>query len=160
MKKSFYIIAAALLMMGCQNKQEESTVHEEQDTTTVETVNDNGYKSPIYDRLCAELDSAEIYNDDIIYGYWFKPHEACDVNIFLHKNNTYELKYYDVTVDNEIKNYSKKGTFTFDGKVIKLSSDDGWDKCFNGVLYYRNNGAHYYIADKNDKVFYLVKGSD
>jgi len=26
------------------------------------------------DDSCLKLDSADVYNDSILYGYWFKPH--------------------------------------------------------------------------------------
>lgn len=118
-----------------------------------------GFEHPVLDQLSAELNPDEIYNDDVIYGYWFKPHEANAVNIFLHKNNTYEFRYYIVDEKDSIINMFRKGTFAVDGKAIKLSSDDGWDKSFEGIMYYRNNGTNYYLADKNE-LFYLVKGSD
>jgi hypothetical protein len=127
---------------------------QESDTATVEVSN-----HPITDMLYAELDSADIYNDSILYGYWFKPHEACDVNIFFHKDNTYEFKYYEVGKGDEIINKNKKGSFTFDGKVIKLTSDEGWNDYFNGVMYYKHNGTNYYLTDKGEGL-YLVKGSD
>ena len=53
----------------------------------------------------------------------------------------------------------KKGTFTFDGKMIRLSSEDGWDKSFNGELYRNHNGVNGFLTDKTDS-FYLIKGSD
>ena len=53
----------------------------------------------------------------------------------------------------------KKGTFTVNGKAIKLSSADGWDKAFNGELYCEHNGTNAFLTDKKDS-FYLVKGSD
>ena len=59
----------------------------------------------------------------------------------------------------EIINKNKKGSFTFDGKVIKLTSDEGWNDYFNGVMYYKHNGTNYYLTDKGEGL-YLVKGSD
>ena len=98
-------------------------------------------------------------NDSILYGYQFKPHEACYVNVFFHKDNTYEFKYYEVGKGDEIIDMNKNGTFTFDGKVITLASDDGWDEYFNGVMYYKHNGTNFYLTDKEEGL-YLVKGSD
>lgn len=114
---------------------------------------------PILDQLSAELDSDEIYDDGVIYGYWFKPHEANAVNIFLHKNNTYEFRYYIVDEKDSIIKMFRKGTFIVEDNAIKLSSADGWDKSFNGILYYDNNGTNSYLTDKNEQL-YLVKGSD
>ena len=44
----------------------------------------------------------------------------------------------------------KKGTFSFDGKVITLASDEGWDDYFNGVMYYKHNGTNFYLTDKEE----------
>ncbi len=148
----------SLFVLGlesCKNRTEKGVPQQqESDTATIEISS-----RPITDMLYAELDSADIYNDSILYGYWFKPHEACDVNIFFHKDNTYEFKYYEVGKGDEIINKNKKGSFTFDGKVIKLTSDERWDDYFNGVMYYKHNGTNYYLTDKG-KGLYLVKGSD
>ena len=115
--------------------------------------------SPIYRQLLEELDSTEIFNDSIIYGYWLKPHEASAVNIFFHKDNTYEFKYYLVDKKDNIINKTKKGRFITKGEVIALESDDGWDDFFNGVMYYKHNGTNFYLTDKEGSL-YLVKGSD
>ena len=114
---------------------------------------------PITDRLYAELDSSEVYNDSILYGYWFKPHEASAVNIFFHKDNTYEFKYYLVDKKDNIINKSKNGRFIIKGEVITLDSDEGWNDYFNGVMYYKHNGTNFYLTDKEEEL-YLVKGSD
>lgn len=118
-----------------------------------------GYHDSVEEQLYAELDSDEVYDDKVLFGYWFKPHEANAVNIFLHKNYTYEFNYYIVNEKDSIIQLFKKGTFTFDGKVIKLSATEGWDKIFNGELYYDHNGTNAFLTDKKES-FYLVKGSD
>ena len=114
---------------------------------------------PITDGQYSELDSSEVYNDSILYGYWFKPHEASYVNIFFHKDDTYEFKYYEVGKDDRIIEKLKKGKFAFDGKMITLESDEGWNDYFNGVMYYKHNGTNFYLTDKEEEL-YLVKGSD
>ncbi len=119
----------------------------------------------IYDFLCAELDSTEIYDDSILYGYWFKPHEASAVNIFFHKNGRFEFKYYTVENDTSIIDAVKIGSFTIGEankkktRMIKLKADNGWDKSFDSIIYYKNNGTNFYLTDKKEKM-YLVKGSD
>lgn len=122
--------------------------------------------SPVYKKLIQELDSTEIYDDSIIYGYWFKPHEASAVNIFFHKDNTFEFKYYIVQNDTTIIDVVKKGTFNVgDADVnktrdITLVTEDGWnDGGFNGTIKHKNNRTHYYLEDKESGL-YLVKGSD
>jgi hypothetical protein len=158
MRQTVIALFLFFLILGstsCNSRTQKGVPQQqESDTATVEVSN-----HPITDMLYAELDSADIYNDSILYGYWFKPHEACDVNIFFHKDNTYEFKYYEVGKGDEIINKNKKGSFTFDGKVIKLTSDEGWNDYFNGVMYYKHNGTNYYLTDKGEGL-YLVKGSD
>ena len=158
MRQTVIALFLFFLILGstsCNSRTQKGVPQQqESDTATVEVSN-----HPITDMLYAELDSADIYNDSILYGYWFKPHEACDVNIFFHKDNTYEFKYYEVGKGDEIIDKNKKGSFTFDGKVIKLTSDDGWNDYFNGVMYYKHNGTNYYLTDKGEGL-YLVKGSD
>ena len=158
MRQTVIALFLFFLILGstsCNSRTQKGVPQQqESDTATVEVSS-----HPITDMLYAELDSADVYNDSILYGYWFKPHEACDVNIFFHKDNTYEFKYYEVGKGDEIINKNKKGSFTFDGKVIKLTSDEGWNDYFNGVMYYKHNGTNYYLTDKGEGL-YLVKGSD
>jgi hypothetical protein len=121
---------------------------------------------PITDRLYAELDSSEVYNDSIIYGYWFKPHEASAVNIFFHKNGTFEFKYYIAENDTTIIDVVKKGTFSVGEadinhqSVITLVADDGWDNnVFNGRLLHKR-WRFFYSLENKESGLYLVKGSD
>ena len=151
--KSYLLILVVAAILGACNSnpkdsKETSTAVQKKTDTVIS-------KHPILDQLYAELDSSEVYNDSILFGYWFKPHEAISVNIFFHKDNTYIFKYYD----NNLKDIIKKGTFTFDGKVVRLASDSGWDELFDGVLYYKHNGINYYLTDSDNELI-LVKGSD
>ena len=127
-------------------------------TQPTQSHNDDTIKSkieserPVYDRLLLELDSIEIYNDSIIYGFWFQPHAALEVNLFLHKNGRFELKKCDVT---------KRGTFKIDGYMVKLIADDGWgNEQFDGRVFHKHNGTNFYLTDSNENYLYLVKGSD
>lgn len=163
MKKLFLFILVLICigwMICCPSFRERNL-----ETSLDDSINDNEeitsaiYEHPVTDQLYAELDSNEVYDEKVLFGYWFKPREANAVNIFLHKDYTYEFNYYMVNEKDSIILYSKKGTFAFDGKVIKLSSPDSWDKAFNGELYYEYNGTNAYLTDKTES-FYLVKGSD
>lgn len=147
------LVIVSIILAACHSTHKES---KETTAAVVEGKTETVVsKRPISDQLYAELDSAEVYNDSILFGYWFKPHEASSVNIFFHKDNTYEFKYYD----NDLKDILKKGTFVFDGKVIRLASDSGWDKLFDGILYYKHNGTNFYLTDSDNELI-LVKGSD
>ena len=150
------LTVAALSLTACRNgTMKEHPMDMKSDSSAV-GVSDH----PITDKLYAELDSAEVYNDSILFGYWFKPHEANSVNVFFHKDNTYEFKYYIVPNDSTIIDVVKKGTYTIDGEVIRLIANDGWDeKEFDGIMYHKNNGTNYYLTDKYGEL-YLVKGSD
>ena len=157
MKKFFptIILIAVIAFAACNNKTRKDLTLEIQSDSSAVVVSSH----PITDRLYAELDSAEVYNDSILYGYWFKPHEACYVNIFFHKDDTYEFKYYEVDKNDSIIEKLKKGKFAFDGEKITLESDEGWNGYFNGVMYYKHNGTNFYLTDKEEGL-YLVKGSD
>ena len=160
MKKIVYIIIGAIAIATCLyfllgNKEvrtdDVSWDEEEEEyeaTETAETISEH----PIYDRLTKELDSLEIFNDSVIYGYWFQPHAAPYANLFLHKNGKFEMILSEV---------SSKGTFEFDGKTIMLTSNDAWgDESFDGKVLYRHNGKNFYLTDSAEQMFYLVKGSD
>lgn len=116
-----------------------------------------GYHDSVEEQLYAELESDEVYNDSILYGFWFKPHEANAMNIFLHKNNTFEFRYYIVDENDSCINLFCKGTYTYDGRVVRLSSKEGYDIPFDGELYYDHNGTNGYLTDNNDSL-YLIKG--
>ena len=157
MKRFFptIILFVVFVHTACKNGTQKVEFQKVVSDSTAIAVSDH----PITDRLYVELDSSEVYNDSILYGYWFKPHEACYVNIFFHKDDTYEFKYYEVDKDDNFIEKLKKGKFTFEGKVITLESDEGWNDYFNGVIYYKHNGTNFYLTDKEEGL-YLVKGSD
>lgn len=149
------LLLAAFALTACKNGTQ-NVVSQDVEVDSTDIVS----SSPIYHQLLEELDSTEIYDDSILYGYWFKHHEACYVNIFFHKDNTYEFKYYEVDKNDNIIDKFKKGKFIIKGEVITLESDDeGWDDYFNGVMYYKHNGTNFYLTDKEEGL-YLVKGSD
>ena len=107
---------------------------------------------PIYSQLRMELDSTEIYNDSVVYGYWFQAHAATFVNLFLHKNGEFEMKYCDTEI---------KGTFVLDRHIIRMKPDGDWgDISIDGRLFHKHNGTNFYLTDSKEEVFYLVKGSD
>lgn len=158
MKKGLFLtITLAIVLSACNNRVQQNQKIVDIDSTITKT------NKTIYDQLLEELDSTEIYNDSILYGYWFKPHEACAVNVFFHKNSRFELKYYIVENDTTIIDVDKKGTFTIGEAdknnhiMITMVSDDGWDDYFNGVMYYKNNGTNSYLTDKEEGL-YLIKG--
>lgn len=163
MKKLLFFILF-IIFIGCliccpTFKENEAEVASEDSHIDFEEDTSDVFEHPVTEQLYAELDSNEVYDDNVLFGYWFKPHEANAVNIFLHKDYTYEFNYYIVNKKDSIIHLFKKGTFTVNGKVIKLSATEGWDKIFNGELYYDHNGTNAFLTDKKES-FYLVKGSD
>lgn len=153
-KKLFFVITLALVLYSCSYKAQQNQDIVSIDSTTITTSNKS-----IYDRLLEEIDSADVYNDSILCGYWFQPHAASVINIFFHKDNSYEFKYCENGKDNVVIDILKKGKYTINGDLITLTSEDGWDDYFNGVMYYKNNGTNYYLTSQKG-IFYLVKGSD
>lgn len=155
------LLFVALFIGACKNgTSKDASSRVENDSVSAPSAR------PIYDRLLLELDSTEVYDDSILYGYWFKPHEACAVNIFFHKNGTFEFKYYISPNDSTVVNVVKKGTFSVSredelrNRVVKMYADDGWDEnVFKGVIQYKKNRLNFYLEDKESGL-YLVKGSD
>ena len=70
MKKFYSILTviSALALTACKSGAQNEALHNEEPDTVIVTS-----KHPILDSLLTELDSSEIYNGSIIYGYWFKP---------------------------------------------------------------------------------------
>ncbi len=180
-KNKLSILLLAVLFTACMNNSSKPKSDDENpsvcvyyesmksSTKTIGEVMDSieiAASRPIYNQLLAELDSTDIYDDSILHGYWFKPHEACAVNIFFHKNGRFEFKYYIVENDTTIIDVVKKGTFEIGeadinkSRVVTMFADDGWDgNVFNGKIHYRCNRTHYFLEDKKSGL-YLVKGSD
>ena len=130
--------------MATNNVENDSLGH----VTEIETKSNR----PIYSQLRRELDSTEIYNDSVVYGYWFQPHAASFVNLFLHKNGEFEMKYCDTEI---------KGTFVLDRHIIRMKPDGDWgDISIDGRLFHKHNGTNFYLTDSKEEVFYIVKGSD
>ena len=148
------LFLAVLGLVACKNGTQKVEPQQVGSDTATVAVSEH----PITDLLYAELDTSEVYNDSIIQGYWFKPHEASAVNVFFHKDNTFEFKFYTVDKADKITDQFKKGTYTINGDEIRLVADDGWE-VFDGVMYHKHNGTNYYMTDKTGDM-YLVKGSD
>ena len=102
-------------MVSCPSFREEETEVAMENTFVDNEENASAiFEHPITEQLYAELDSDEVYDDKVIFGYWFKPHEANAVNIFLHKNYTYEFNYYIVDENhNELNGFLTDGTESF-----------------------------------------------
>ena len=153
-------VSLMLIVAGCGKSQldrrdvKESMVTDNVENDSIGHITEIEAKSnhPIYSQLRKELDSTEIYNDSIIYGYWFQPHAAASVNLFLHKNGEFDMKYCDVKI---------KGTFVLDRHVIRMKPDGDWGEIsIDGRLFHKHNGTNFYLTDSKEEVFYLVKGSD
>lgn len=112
-------------------------------------------------QLYQELDSVDVYNDEVLRGYWFKPHEASHVNIFFHQNNMFEINYYIATPDNLTRNMYKTGTYKQIGDSIFLRSKDGWEL---SIRHWRprdrEDGFYITKGTKPNWDIYLVKGSN
>jgi hypothetical protein len=153
-------VSLMLIVAGCGKSQldrrdvKESMVTDNVENDSIGHITEIEAKSnhPIYSQLRKELDSTEIYNDSIIYGYWFQPHAAASVNLFLHKNGEFDMKYCDVKI---------KGTFVLDRHIIRMKPDGDWGEIsIDGRLFHKHNGTNFYLTDSKEEVFYLVKGSD
>lgn len=115
----------------------------------------------ITEMLYSKLDSAEVYDDNILYGYWFKPHEACAVNIIFNKDKTFVMRDY-APDDEEATVYERVGTFKVKGDSVHLSSKDGWHLSLRHWKVWNDDTGKYLTLNEGRKNFryYLVKGSD
>ena len=148
------IMVIALSLTTCKNVVQKEVPQDESGDSDTAVV----YHNQIKDRLYLEFDSAEIYNDSIIKGYWFKAHEAPWVNVFFHKDNTFEFNFYTVNRDKEVIDLFRKGTYTIDGYAIRMVADEGWEGTdFDGILFHKHNGTNYVLTDKYSS-FFMVKG--
>ena len=100
MKKLFFFILVLICigwLICCPSfREDEAEVASENTLTDFEEDTSAVFEHPVTEQLYAELDSNEVYDEKVLFGYWFKPHEANAVNIFLHKDYTYEFNYYIV----------------------------------------------------------------
>lgn len=163
-KKIYLAIIITMGLSSCNNR-----VIQNQHIVDSDSILEMNNKT-IYDRLLEELDSTDIYNDSILYGYWFEPHAASAVNIFFHKNGRFEFKYFYMENDSTAVDVIKVGNFSISNfdknkvRIITMKADDGWEgkifdgMTFNGIIQYKNNNTNYYLSESNSGL-YLVKGS-
>ena len=151
-------VALMLMAVSCGNSGKsqldgrDTTNNVENDSLGHVTEIETKSNCPIYSQLRRELDSTEIYNDSVVYGYWFQAHAATFVNLFLHKNGEFEMTYCDTKI---------KGTFVLDRHIIRMKPDGDWgDISIDGRLFHKHNGTNFYLTDSKEEVFYIVKGSD
>lgn len=181
MIKVFLCSFLAILICSCsgrnaeqQNRKDSIDVHtlSIQDTVLTDESNTGSncvrvvdpYDRPpgsITDLLYSQLDSAEVYDNNVLYGYWFKPHEACAVNIIFNKDKTFVMRDYDPD-DEECTVYERVGTFKVKGDSVHLSSEDGWRLSLRHWKVWDDGIGKYLTLDKGKKDFryYLVKGSN
>lgn len=141
---------------GKAKQQEErcdSSYQKETEDTISETTLINKF-------LKTELSEDEIYNDSILYGFWFKPHEASSVNIFFHKDKTFHMSNYYVNSQNEIVTVSHEGHFEVKNDSVYLHSKDGkiialrhWNAMGDGSMYIS------FGDETKGYKYWLVKGS-
>ena len=154
-----YLIIAGMLMISCNTKPERSK-------PAAEVINDSVYNEPsehpIYDQLREEMDSTEIYDDNIIYGMWFEPHGATH-NIIFHKNHTFKYNTFDFPDDETVKDTIIEGTFTLEGDSIVMTSHNGWVmklRYWKRWKAQKNDDTKYLTGNDDIWEYYFVKGSD
>lgn len=109
-------------------------------------------------QIYKELDSCDVFNSHIIYGWWFTPHEACDKNLFLHTNDTFEFKDYKVTETGDVTEIYKTGKFQVEDDFLFLEGSDGWTYYFKII---ESDGQKYITRKEGDGYeYYLVKGTE
>lgn len=148
---------AGVLLASCNNKALKRSFFVDGDRN--DSVVNKPSDHPVYDQLRNELDSAEIYNDKIIYGMWFEPHGATH-NIIFHKNHTFTYNTHEFHDKGSVKDITIEGHFSLEGDSVVMSSDNGWKM---KLRYWNanNNDDTKYLTGKDGKWdYYFVKGSD
>lgn len=109
--------------------------------------------------LKTELSENEIYNDSILYGFWFKPHEASSVNIFFHKDNTFQMHDYRVTSKDVVEDVYIEGHFEVKNDSVYLHSMDGNIIALRHWAAVDDNSMYITLSDDNGYRYWFVKGS-
>ena len=102
-----------------------------------------------------QLDSSRLYSSEILYGCWFKPHEACYENCVFFKNHTFNMVSYGLQELFQLNSPIITGSFSQKGDSIYLENEDGWKLS----LRYENIGGDWYVTKEGEYEVVLVKGS-
>ncbi|MCQ2201614.1 MAG: hypothetical protein MJZ27_05950 [Bacteroidales bacterium] len=119
------LMASVMVLASCTN-----TGHDNINTDCSET---------------AKLDSSDIFNDKVLYGSWFTPHEASIINITFNRDNTFEMNDYK-QMGNIFVHLTREGSYSVNGETIKLKCNDGEERIFEcieieGRIYLCNNNT-------------------
>lgn len=122
----FTLVVFCLLLVNCTNMGSVNSVTPDSSTA-------------------AELDSSDIFNDKVLYGSWFTPHEASIINITFNRDNTFEMNDYK-QMGNIFVHLTREGSFSINGETIKLKCNDGEERIFEcieieGRIYLCNNNT-------------------
>ncbi|MCQ2215342.1 MAG: copper resistance protein NlpE [Bacteroidales bacterium] len=74
--------------------------------------------------ISEELDSSDVFNDKVLYGNWFTPHEASVMNITFNRDNTFKMKDYKKD-ERDIIFRTREGTYSVNGETITLRCSNG-----------------------------------
>ncbi|MCQ2203814.1 MAG: hypothetical protein MJZ15_05170 [Bacteroidales bacterium] len=124
------LMASVIVLTSCTN-----TGHDNINTDCSET---------------AELDSSDIFNDKVLYGSWFTPHEASIMNITFNRDNTFEMNDYK-RMDNDFIFLTHEGSFCVNGETITLKCSDGEER----TLEYIEIEGRIYLCNDNSL---MIKG--
>lgn len=104
-----------------------------------------------------QLDSTSLYSSDILYGCWFKPHEARYENCVFFKDHTFNMVSFGLQELFQWNSPIITGTFSQKGDSIYLENEGGW----KFSLRYENMGGEWYVTKEKGGEYeiYLVKGS-
>lgn len=159
MNRSILFILAILLLAACNPKQESAP-------TAPSSGNDSVYtgtiQHPILDQLLEELDSTEVYDDNVIYGMWFEPH-AGPHHIIFHKDQSFEYATFEFPNDSDVIDITITGQFKVEGDSVYLWNDKGWKLALRYSTIRKGEKMKYLTRDKGKDEkwgYYFVKGSD
>lgn len=159
MKKSIRFLFALILLAACNSKQETAPTAPSIDKDSVYT---GTIQHPILDQLLEELDSTEVYDNNVIYGMWFEPH-AAPHHIIFHKDQSFEYSTFEFPNDSDIIDITITGKFKVEGDSVYLWNDKGWKLSFRYSTVRKGEKMKYLTRDKGKDeawAYFFVKGSD
>lgn len=147
-----YFILLLPVLISCAGKAHKSTTTADSISLDRQSVSEVQHQ----DKLLNEFDSATIYDDKVIYGMWFEPHNA-DHHLVLHKD--FHFEYNSFEDNSEGIATVKTGNFALTADTLVLKANDGWTLKLIYNKVWKDDPTKYLTkgTPKNWK-YYFVKG--
>lgn len=117
----------------------------------------NKFPDNVKEMLKAELNEKDWYNDNVLCGFWFTPGEARYINIFYHKNKTFQMMDYVNGTNNSTHSVYREGTYRVknDSVILKCNKTGEVIK----LRHWTQNAKSNSKTSSRSMTKYLTKGS-